>query len=54
MLDSEFNPVALANLIFIIPWVVDLATGNAWNHAEAVNVELAEKNNTGATEGKGM
>lgn len=43
MLDSEFNPVAIANLIFIIPWVVDLATGNAWGHQDAVNVTLSQK-----------
>jgi hypothetical protein len=44
-LNSEFNPVAIANLVFILPWVVDLATGNAWTHDETVNVVLSQKNN---------
>lgn len=42
-LDSDFNPVAIANLIFILPWIVDLATGNAGTHDDAVNVVLAKK-----------
>jgi len=49
LLDSEFNGVAIANLIFIIPWVVDLATGNAWGHDDAVNVMLTQKD-SGKTE----
>lgn len=42
-IDSDFNPVAIGNLIFIIPWIVDLATGNAWTHDDNVNVVLEKK-----------
>lgn len=42
-LDSNFNAVAIANLIFFIPWIVDLATGNAWTHEDTVHVILEPK-----------
>jgi hypothetical protein len=40
MLESKFNGAAIGNLIFPFPWLIDLATGNAWTHEDVVEVEL--------------
>ncbi len=43
MLESKFNGAAVGNLIFPFPWLIDLATGNAWTHEDVVQVEMEKE-----------